>query len=104
MSQTIGRRGAYMHDKRSPETQVTIRCATAADNAQIAAIWNYEVQWTTATFDTTPRTPEQQAEWLATHTDAYPAIVIALGQEVVAYGALSPYRTKPAYRQTVEDA
>ena len=36
--------------------------------------------------------------------ESYPAIVIAMGQEVVAYGALSPYRTKPAYDKTVEDA
>jgi phosphinothricin acetyltransferase len=93
-----------MQDNRSTETQVTIRFATAADNTQIAAIWNYEVQWSTATFDTMLRTPEQQAEWLAAHNDAYPAIIIAIGQEVAAYGALSPYRTKPAYRRTVENA
>jgi len=93
-----------MQDNISPETQVTVRRATAADNAQITAIWNYEVQWTNATFDTECRTPEQQAEWLAAHNDAYPAIVLAMREEVVAYGTLSPYRTKPAYRHTVEDA
>ena len=96
--------GEDMPDNISLETKATVRPATAADNEQIAAIWNYEVQWTNATFDTDLRTPEQQAAWLAAHSDAYPTIVIAMGQEVVAYGALSPYRTKPAYVKTVEDA
>jgi len=85
-------------------TEAMVRLATAADNEQIAAIWNYEVQWTTATFDTELRTPEQQEAWLAAHSDAYPALVIVAGRKVLAYGALSPYRAKPAYSTTVEDA
>lgn len=83
---------------------ILVRSATAADNAQIAAIWNYEVQWSTATFETELRTPEQQEAWLAAHSDAYPALVIVADREVLAYGALSPYRAKPAYSTTVEDA
>lgn len=50
------------------------------------------------------RTPEQQEAWLAAHSDAYPALVIMADREVLAYGALSPYRVKPAYSTTVEDA
>src|SRR5262245_16703353 len=86
------------------QTGALVRLATAADNAQIATIWNYEVQWSTATFDTQLRTPEQQEAWLTAHGDAYPALVIVAEGEVCAYGALSPYREKPAYSQTVEDA
>ena len=85
-------------------TGALVRLATAADNGQIAAIWNYEVQWSNATFDTQLRTPEQQEAWLATYNDAYPALVIVAEREVCAYGALAPYRDKPAYSKTVEDA
>jgi L-amino acid N-acyltransferase YncA len=81
-----------------------IRAATAADNAQIAAIWNDAVQRSTATFTTELRTPAQQEAWLAAHSDAYPALVIVVAQEVLAYGALSPYWAQPAYSTTVEDA
>lgn len=62
------------------------------------------VQWSTATFDTELRTLEQQEAWLAAHSDAYPALVISADREVLGYGALSPYRAKPAYSKTVEDA
>jgi len=78
-----------------------VRSATAADNTQIAAIWNEAVQWGTATFDTELRTPAQQEAWLTAHSDAYPALVIVANREVLAYGALSPYRAKPAYSTTV---
>src|SRR5262245_10907609 len=85
-------------------TGALVRLATVADNEQMRAIWNYEVQWSTATFDTALRTPAQQEAWLATHSDAYPALVISVDRAVLAYGALSAYRAKPAYSQTVEDA
>jgi len=85
-------------------TGAMVRVATGADNAQIAAIWNYEVQWSTATFDTELRTPAQQEAWLVAHSDVYPVLVIVVDREVLAYGVLSPYRAKPAYRKTVEDA
>ena len=75
-------------------TRALVRLATAAVNEQIAAIWNYKVQWSTATFDTELRTLEQQDTWLAAHSDAYPALVIVAGREVLAYGALAPYRAR----------
>jgi phosphinothricin acetyltransferase len=81
-----------------------VRYATAADKAQIAASWNYEVPWSTATFDTELRTPAQQAAWLTAHSAAYPALVIVADYTVLAYGSLSPYQAKPAYSSTVEDA
>lgn len=81
-----------------------IRLARAEDNAQIAAIWNREAIATTATTDTEPRTAGAQAAWLAAHTADYPAVVAAEGDEIVAFGGLSPYRPKPSYRHTVEDS
>jgi L-amino acid N-acyltransferase len=81
-----------------------IRPATPADNAAIAAIWNREVLLTTVTSDTEPRNAEAQRAWLAAHGPRHPVIVAVDGDEVVAFGALSPYRTKPAYAWTVENS
>lgn len=81
-----------------------IRPATSADNTAIAAIWNREVLHTTATTDTEPRTPEAQRDWLAAHGPRHPVVVAVDGGEVVGFGALSPYRTKPSYTRTVEDS
>ena len=81
-----------------------IRPAREADNAQIAAIWNLEAIGTTATTDTEPRSTEVQRAWLAAHDEMYPALVAAVGDEIVGFGAIAPYRAKPSYARTVEDS
>jgi len=81
-----------------------IRTATPRDNSAIAAIWYRAVRETTATSDTEPRGAAAQRAWLARHTDDYPAIVAVDGDEVVAFGALAPYRPKPSYAHTVENS
>jgi phosphinothricin acetyltransferase len=81
-----------------------IRPAGEADNAQIAAIWNLEAIGTTATTDTEPRSVQTQQAWLAAHSAEYPALVAAVGDEILGFGALAPYRTKPSYARTVEDS
>ena len=83
---------------------VEIRLACTADNGHIAAIWNREVLATAATTDTEPRTPAAQRAWLRAHGADYPVVVAAEGDEVLAFGALAPYRPKPSYRRTVEDS
>jgi phosphinothricin acetyltransferase len=81
-----------------------LRPAALADAAAIAAIWNREVLETTATTDTQPRTVQAQRAWLAAHGPRHPVLVAVEGAEVVAFGALSPYRTKPSYAATVENS
>jgi L-amino acid N-acyltransferase len=81
-----------------------IRLARGDDNAAVAAIWNLEAIGTIATTDTAPRTAAEQAAWLTAHSEDYPAVVAVDGDEVVAFGSLSPYRAKPSYRWTVEDS
>jgi phosphinothricin acetyltransferase len=56
-----------------------------------------------ATFDTVPRTLDEQLEWLHEHAHPYRAIVAEEGGEVVGWGSLSRYKTRPAYDLTVED-
>jgi L-amino acid N-acyltransferase len=81
-----------------------IRPAAAEDSAAIAAIWNREVLETAATTDTEPRSAEAQLAWLAVRGPAHPVVVAVECDEVVAFGALSAYRTKPSYANTVEDS
>jgi phosphinothricin acetyltransferase len=83
---------------------VQIRTARPSDGAQIAAIWNHEVLSTTATTDTEPRDAAGQREWLARHTTDYPVVVAVDADDVLAYGALAPYKPKPAFARTVENS
>jgi len=96
----------------APPPRVELRAAREADLARIAAIWNYEVLCTDSTTDTEPRDPAAQRTWFAWHTERYPVVVATMasdgperdGDDVVAYGSLSPYRPKPAFARTVEDS
>jgi phosphinothricin acetyltransferase len=83
---------------------MVIRPATPADNVAIAAIWNREVLQTAATSDTEPRDSGAQRAWLAAHGPRHPVIVATESGEVVAFGALAPYRAKPSYARTVENS
>jgi len=83
---------------------IAVRDAAEADLAAILAIYNEEVRTGTATFDLEPRTLAQQRVWLKEHAPPYCAIVAVDGAaEVVGWGSLSVYRTKGAYRLSVED-
>lgn len=96
--------GGAAAPRRPVAGRVTLRRAGDADNEQIAAIWNHEVASTRATTETEPRSPAAQRHWLAGHGDDHPVIVAADGDEILAYGSLSPYRERPAFRATVEDS
>lgn len=82
-----------------------LRTATLDDAEAIRALYNHEVLTGTATFDLRPRTPEEQRRWLADRAGAH-AVLVAAGEggELLGFGALSPYRDRPAYRTTVEDS
>jgi len=79
-----------------------IRPATQADAASIAAIYNHYVRTSTATFDMEEKSAENRATWLAEHGEQYPVIVAEDGGEVVAWGSLSPWDARQAYRHSVE--
>lgn len=81
-----------------------VRLATTADAEAIRAIYNREIETSTATFDLVPRTLEDQVRWLGDHAGAHPAIVAEDGSTVVGFGSLSPYRPRPAYSTSVEDS
>ena len=89
-----------------------IRLATMADADAIAEVYNREVNEGTATFDMVPRTAAEQAAWMRDHSGAYPCIVAVpettddttIGDTVLGWACLSPYRTRPAYSTSVEDS
>jgi phosphinothricin acetyltransferase len=88
-----------------PRAGVKTRLATMDDAEAIRTIYNREVLGSTVTFDLVPRTLEDQQAWLDEHSGAHPAVVaVADDGQVCGFGSLSPYRSRPAYRTTVEDS
>jgi L-amino acid N-acyltransferase YncA len=83
---------------------VEVRLATLDDAGPIRAIYNLEVETSTATFDLVPRSLEDQRSWLAARSGAFSAVVAVDGGEVIGFASLSPYKERAAYRTTVEDS
>lgn len=88
-----------------------VRPATPDDAEAIRAIYNHEVEHTTATFDLVSRSLDDQRAWLAARSGAFSAIVAVddptgsdASGEVVGFAALSPYKDRAAYRTSVEDS
>jgi L-amino acid N-acyltransferase len=85
------------------EKMIVIRPATLADLPSLVDIYNYAVLETTATFDLEAQTVAERQAWFAGHSpDVHPLIVAEEDGTVLGYSGLLPYRTKPAYRHTVE--
>ncbi len=78
------------------------RLATVADAEAINAIYNHYVHTSTATFQVEDETTEERAEELLTRPANQPMIVLEADGEVVGWGALSPFRSRCAYRDTIE--
>jgi L-amino acid N-acyltransferase YncA len=83
---------------------VTVRLARPGDAEAIRGIYNIEVTGSTVTFDLVPRTAAEQDVWLVEHAGVHPAVVAQIDGEVVGFGSLGPYRSRPAYSTTVEDS
>ena len=97
------------------------------DDTGILEIYNHEVLTSVVTFDLIPRTEAEQREWIADRSGAHVVIVatvptrddagdgdegsdgtgdggVLADEEIVGFGALSPYRERPGYSTTVEDS
>ena len=86
------------------ELFMNIRIAQLGDAESIREIYNNEVAFGTATFDLTPRTTEEQREWLTARSGAHVVLVAESQGEIVGFGSLSRYQKRPAYSTTVEDS
>ena len=84
--------------------RMEIRLATVADAEAVRAIYNHEVEHSTATFDLVPRTLAEQQAWIREREGALGVVVAEHEGRVVGFASLSPYRSKPAYNTTVEDS
>jgi len=85
-----------MMDTRLP------RLAIVSDAEKINAIYNYYVRTSAATFQVDDETTEERVEELLRRPENQPLIVLEADDAVVGWGALSPFRSRCAYRDTME--
>ncbi len=81
-----------------------IRLATLADCEAIHDIYNYYVTHSTCTYQTEPDPIEVRRAWFSARGVEHPVTVAELDGVVVAWGALSRFHPRAAYRRTVENA
>jgi len=82
-----------------------VRPATAADVPVIQAIYAHHVLHGLASFEIEPPTAaEMRSRFDAITGAGHPYLVAADGGTVLGYAYASAYRTRPAYRYTVEDS
>lgn len=79
-----------------------IRLATVADAEAINAVYNHYVRTSAATFQVEDETTAEREEELRTRTKSQPMTVLEVEGEVVGWGALSPFQSRCAYRDTAE--
>jgi L-amino acid N-acyltransferase YncA len=78
---------------------VEIRAATPDDAEGIAAVFAHYVEHSVATFETTPPTPD---DWRTRLRGDRPFLVACRSEQLLGFACVVPWRTKPAYRHTVE--
>ena len=79
-----------------------IRSATLQDLDSITEIYNEGILKTVATFDTQPKTIEEQKTWFMGHDSKNPIIVADKNGVVVGWAALSKWSDRCAYSDTAE--
>lgn len=81
-----------------------VRPAVEGDIPSITRIYTHHVLNSVATFELDPPAAEEMSRrWEATRNNGYPYLVYE-DASVVGYAYASPYRSRPAYRHTVEDS
>lgn len=84
---------------------VLVRPSRDSDIPAIAAIYAHAVTHGTASFELDPPDEAEMARRRAAILDAgYPYLVAEKDGEILGYAYAGPYRTRPAYRSTVEDS
>jgi L-amino acid N-acyltransferase YncA len=83
----------------------TLRDATAADAAAIAAIYNHYVASTVISMETDPVGADDMAARIADVQDAgLPWLVLGVGGRVCGYSYASKWRVRPGYRHALESS
>lgn len=79
-----------------------IRPAVLKDLDKITEIYNEAILETVATFDTQPKTMQEQEGWFKEHGPKNPILVAEQDGDIVGWGALSKYSVRCAYSDTAE--
>lgn len=79
-----------------------IRPAERSDVDDITEIYNEAIRTTTATFDTIPKTRDEQLHWFDSHGPQHPILVAERNGRVVGWVCLSKWSDRPAYDETAE--
>ena len=82
----------------------TIRACVAADAPAIAEIYNYFVRETVITFEETPVAANEMARRIADVSTRYPWLVAERDGAVVGWAYAAEWKTRSAYRFSVETA
>jgi phosphinothricin acetyltransferase len=97
-----------MNDVRTGRTVtpgLALRPTEEADLAAIRVIYAHHVETGAASFELeAPGLAEMLRRWRAIVEGGYPYLSSLQGGEVVGYAYASAYRTRPAYRHTVENS
>ncbi|WP_298821716.1 arsinothricin resistance N-acetyltransferase ArsN1 family A [Chloroflexus sp.] len=80
-------------------SSVFTRLATPADAAAIATIYNQGIADRIATFETRMRTADEVAQWFG---NRFPIVVTVVNDQIVAFAATFPYRTRACYAGIAE--
>jgi L-amino acid N-acyltransferase YncA len=84
---------------------IVIRRTVTDDLDAIAEIYAHHVLTGVATFELTPPdSDEWRRRFDAVAEREFPFVTATLGGEVAGYGYCAPWKTRPAYRHTVEDS
>jgi phosphinothricin acetyltransferase len=84
---------------------ILVRTSRDADLPAITAIYAHAVIHGTASFELTPPDgPEMARRREALLAGGFPYLVAEHGGRLAGYAYAGPYRTRPAYRSTVEDS
>ncbi len=86
-------------------SEPTIRPTVAKDLDAIGAIYAHHVRTGVATFETTPPDRQEWTRRFRAVTDAgLPFVTAEIDGAVASYAYCVPWKTRPAYRYTVEDS
>ena len=79
-----------------------IRKAKIEDLISINDIYNEAIEKTVATFDTTPKTLEEQKNWFTNHGPKNPILVAEKEESILGWASLSKWSDRCAYSDTAE--
>ncbi len=91
-----------MNRTETDTVSLDIRRATLQDLDAITAIYNDAIINTAATFDTEPKSREEQLTWFNDHCGKYIILVAEIAGKVVGWSSLNRWSDRCAYSDTAE--